>query len=414
MQLCHAYLTLVVLLVSLQIPDAAAWTFHNRDVSVSRQSRLQSKSRHCEQNVCLHMNSKNSYTDSGYAKNSPAPKKSLFAQPAYTQQSSGRAQSTETASALSPRIYKPKKPFQSDSTMMSLHQERLQSAGRIGTKRFVNPCKLFIGNLAYETTETDLQDLLQQSLGAHLPDYLWLHRLHIVRDWKTSKSKGYAFCDFTEPHFATVCILKCHNMELHGRQLVVKQGVKQLKPNEVYVSKTKREPLTDEEVAIQAGLAQAEEEELMVLDPDQVSMLRRLDPDLLPDYLQIDSLSSTSRGVKLKQLQKEQRKEQQRVQTNMLSVPATAVRDQDFRDDLDIEYDGNNEDLYELDIDDDDDDDDFEFDGDYDDEEEGEFDDDGAPKLVGEHDDQPMNREQRRQAAKAVKRRKKPAKGFGK
>ncbi|GKZ01277.1 hypothetical protein MPSEU_001078700 [Mayamaea pseudoterrestris] len=403
MQLYRKDLILMLLLVLLQIHEAAAWTLHSHAAAVTSSSRhlsLQAKSRHFERDFCLHMNSKNTFTE---AKKAAARKKSLFAQPAYTQQQQSQLTET-TSSSFTPRIHKIKKPFQSDSTMMSLHQERLQTAGRIGTKRFVNPCKLFIGNLAFDTTESDLQHLLQESLGAHLPSYLWLHRLHIVRDWKTSKSKGYAFCDFTEPHFATVCLMKCHNMELQGRQLVVKQGVKQLKQNEVYVKKTKREPLTDEEAAIQAGLAQAEEEELMVLDPEQVSMLRRLDPDLLPDYLRVDSSSSS--GVKLKQLQKEQRKEQ-RVQESMLTMLAATVRDQDFDQD-DEDYDENNEDLYELDIDDDDDDDDFEFDGDYD-EEVGEFDDSGAPG--GE---QPMNREQRRQAAKAVKRRKKPAKGFGK
>ncbi len=145
-----------------------------------------------------------------------------------------------------------------DSYLLAVHKERLKHAGRVGTKRFVDPCKVFCGNLPFDCTEEDLRQFFQQHLSHSAQE---IHNIQIVKDWKTSQSKGYAFCRFTDPIFATVAMDKCSGKELGGRPIVVRQGKKKDQDSAVYVKKNKKLPQETEEAAIQQGLDQTLDEE---------------------------------------------------------------------------------------------------------------------------------------------------------
>jgi RNA recognition motif-containing protein len=188
-----------------------------------------------------------------YMQQQQQTKKSQFAQPAFSQR---------------PKQQQKQQPsFASDSTLGSLHQQRLQTAGRVGTKRYVNPCKVFFGNLPFDADETALSQWFTTCMG--LPAAILLHDLKIVRDWKTGKSKGYGFAVLTDPVYATVAIIQGRTYaELNGRRVRIDQG--QRRPEETLVlvrknstgdSETKKqqldveeEPMTYEEAALMATL----------------------------------------------------------------------------------------------------------------------------------------------------------------
>jgi hypothetical protein len=266
-----------------------------------------------------------------------------------------------------------------DSMIAIAHRSRVKAAGRVGTKRYVNPCKVFTGNLPFHYTAADLSVWICDTMG--MPAHILLNECKIVKDWKTGISKGFGFCVFTEAVYATVCIDKCHNLMLEGRAVTVKQGVKKAVDNVVYVKKN-NVSVNPEDDAITSGIDQAggddsdddvysddakgrrdrrrrEKEER--LDPYQEAIVRKLDPDLVDDRLDDNALF--------------------------------------------FEFANKN-----IDEDDDDVDD---FDGDYDDS------DDGVDGIWIENSgpvvsaDEAMNRQNRRDSAKRQKRKKLPSKGFG-
>jgi RNA recognition motif-containing protein len=267
-----------------------------------------------------------------------------------------------------------------DSAIGIAHRSRVKNAGRVGTKRYVNPCKVFTGNLPFTYTAADLSNWICDTMG--MPSHILLNECKIIKDWKTGVSKGFGFCVFTEAVYATVCIDKCHNLMLEGRAVTVKQGVKKAVDNVLYVKKD-NVSLNPEEDAITSGIDEAgdndddsdsdegstskgrkdrrrrEKEER--LDPYEEAIVRKLDPDLVDGRLDDNALF--------------------------------------------FEFANKN-----IDEDDDDVDD---FDGDYDDS------DDGVDGIWIENsgpvvsDDEAMNRQSRRESAKRQKRKKLPSKGFG-
>jgi RNA recognition motif-containing protein len=267
-----------------------------------------------------------------------------------------------------------------DSAIGIAHRSRVKNAGRVGTKRYVNPCKVFTGNLPFTYTAADLSNWICDTMG--MPSHILLNECKIIKDWKTGVSKGFGFCVFTEAVYATVCIDKCHNLMLEGRAVTVKQGVKKAVDNVLYVKKN-NVSLNPEEDAITSGIDEAgdsdddsdsddgstskgrkdrrrrEQEER--LDPYEEAIVRKLDPDLVDGRLDDNALF--------------------------------------------FEFANKN-----IDEDDDDVDD---FDGDYDDS------DDGVDGIWIENsgpvvsDDEAMNRQSRRESAKRQKRKKLPSKGFG-
>jgi len=230
-----------------------------------------------------------------------------------------------------------RKNFGGDAKLAVKHEERIRTAGRVGTKRFVDPCKVFVGNLPFSADEDELEKFVLKTMGQ---SKLILHSSKVIYDWKTGKSKGYGFVVFTDPIFATVCMEVVNGKMLDGRGLTVSQGKKKDQENQLYLKKNRKPAESDEDAAIASALEGAESDEEI-----------------------------------------------------------------DDEDDIPV-YGGDNEEDLELDallfgISGDEDDD-----GDYD----GIF---LERKPIYEDMDSNLNREQRREAARRLKRTKLPQKGFG-
>jgi RNA recognition motif-containing protein len=249
--------------------------------------------------------------------------------------------------------------FASDSKLGSLYNQRIKTAGRKGTKRFVDPCKVFIGNLAFETDDKQLGNFILDTMGQ---SRMVLHSFKVIREWKTGKSKGYGFVEFTDPIYATVCMDVCNGKKLNGRQVRIDQGKKKdSEEHQLFLDKKRKKAETEEEKAISSALDEAENDDEDDDDDDD-------DDDYEAEDLEIDEDGAALFG--------------------------------DNNDD-DIELDAllfgiaaDNEDYYE-----------------------GDEEDDGIflerpNKFEGEIDPD-LNREQRREAARKLKRKKPPSKGFG-
>ena len=77
----------------------------------------------------------------------------------------------------------------------------------------MNQNRLFVGNLAYQTMENDLQDYFSQA-GA-------VTSVHLMLDRATGKSRGFAFVEFATAEEASKAVEQFHNQEFQGRQLTV-------------------------------------------------------------------------------------------------------------------------------------------------------------------------------------------------
>jgi cold-inducible RNA-binding protein len=77
----------------------------------------------------------------------------------------------------------------------------------------MNPTRLFVGNLSYQTMENDLQDYFAQA-GA-------VNSVNLMMDKMTGKSRGFAFIEFADANEANKAIEQFHNKEFQGRALTV-------------------------------------------------------------------------------------------------------------------------------------------------------------------------------------------------
>jgi RNA recognition motif-containing protein len=77
----------------------------------------------------------------------------------------------------------------------------------------MNPTRLFVGNLSYQTMENDLQDYFAQA-GA-------VNSVNLMMDKMTGKSRGFAFIEFANLDEANKAIEQYHNKEFQGRALTV-------------------------------------------------------------------------------------------------------------------------------------------------------------------------------------------------
>ena len=77
----------------------------------------------------------------------------------------------------------------------------------------MNQNRLFVGNLAYQTGETDLQDYFAQA-GA-------VTSINVMFDKVTGKSRGFAFIEYSTPEEASKAVEQFHNKEFQGRALTV-------------------------------------------------------------------------------------------------------------------------------------------------------------------------------------------------
>jgi cold-inducible RNA-binding protein len=76
--------------------------------------------------------------------------------------------------------------------------------------------KLYVGNLAFETTENDLQDLFEQH-GA-------VNEVNLMMDRMTGKSRGFAFVTMNDNEQAKAAMSATNGKELNGRALNVNEA----------------------------------------------------------------------------------------------------------------------------------------------------------------------------------------------
>src|SRR6188508_2001025 len=76
--------------------------------------------------------------------------------------------------------------------------------------------KLYVGNLSFNTTETDLQDLFAQS-GT-------VQEVMLVQDKFTGKSRGFAFVTMATDQDATNAINQFNGKNVDGRPLTVNEA----------------------------------------------------------------------------------------------------------------------------------------------------------------------------------------------
>ena len=77
----------------------------------------------------------------------------------------------------------------------------------------MNPTRLFVGNLSYQTGENDLQDYFAQ-MGA-------VTSINLMLDKMTGKSRGFAFVEYGSAEEAQKAIDQYHNKEFQGRAITV-------------------------------------------------------------------------------------------------------------------------------------------------------------------------------------------------
>ena len=77
----------------------------------------------------------------------------------------------------------------------------------------MNPTRLFVGNLSYQTQSNDLQDYFAQAGVVRTVDVMF--------DKFTGKSRGFAFVEMSSSEEAIKAVEMFHNKELQGRQLTV-------------------------------------------------------------------------------------------------------------------------------------------------------------------------------------------------
>lgn len=110
------------------------------------------------------------------------------------------------------------KKLTASNDMMTSHRHRLETAGKIGTKRYADPTMIFVGNLNFTVTDDQLKDIVLPLV----PSPWDIAKVQVVRDWKSGESKGYGFVRFTEAVFATLSLQELDNKEYFGRRLKVK------------------------------------------------------------------------------------------------------------------------------------------------------------------------------------------------
>lgn len=76
--------------------------------------------------------------------------------------------------------------------------------------------KLFVGNLPFTTSESELQDLFEQA-GA-------IESVRVMRDMATGRARGFAFVEMQTDEDAQTAIQRFNGTELGGRAIVVNEA----------------------------------------------------------------------------------------------------------------------------------------------------------------------------------------------
>jgi len=76
--------------------------------------------------------------------------------------------------------------------------------------------KLYVGNLSFDTTENDLEDLFSQ--------HGTVTDVHLIQDKMTGRSRGFAFVTFDNAEAGQAAIDKLHGTNFSGRDLTVNEA----------------------------------------------------------------------------------------------------------------------------------------------------------------------------------------------
>ena|ERR1700694_995678 len=76
--------------------------------------------------------------------------------------------------------------------------------------------KLYVGNLSFETTENDLQDLFEQ--------HGTVSEVSLMMDKMTGKSRGFAFITMNDAAQASAAMGALNGKDLNGRALNVNEA----------------------------------------------------------------------------------------------------------------------------------------------------------------------------------------------
>jgi cold-inducible RNA-binding protein len=76
--------------------------------------------------------------------------------------------------------------------------------------------KLYVGNIAYETSESDLEQLFSQS-GA-------VESVRVMRDMATGRARGFAFVEMASEADAKAAIDQLHGKQFGSRTLTVNEA----------------------------------------------------------------------------------------------------------------------------------------------------------------------------------------------
>lgn len=194
-----------------------------------------------------------------------SPKRSLWQHNELLRSCPKRAQQYSRFSLLEMKIGKGRSKEGKGSTIQEINNLRKRYAGKPGSKNFLDPNKVFIGNLPFDATDNHLSEFLTSHLG-HLNN---IDSFKIIRDWKTGKSKGFGFIQFTEPIYATAAMEIIKNKILLGRVINLRQGMRKdddetVRKRQLYVKVRSRGKyrLDEEGSIIEAALDEAEDLEV--------------------------------------------------------------------------------------------------------------------------------------------------------
>jgi RNA recognition motif-containing protein len=76
--------------------------------------------------------------------------------------------------------------------------------------------KLYVGNLPYTMTDSELQTLFEQ--------FGQVQSVQIIMDRDTGRSKGFGFVEMSSPQEAQAAIDGLHGKDVNGRQLTVNEA----------------------------------------------------------------------------------------------------------------------------------------------------------------------------------------------
>jgi cold-inducible RNA-binding protein len=76
--------------------------------------------------------------------------------------------------------------------------------------------KLYVGNLPYETNESDLETLFAEA-GA-------VESVNVIRDRETGRARGFAFVEMATDEAAQQAVSTLHDRSFGGRRLTVNEA----------------------------------------------------------------------------------------------------------------------------------------------------------------------------------------------